>query len=157
MRSQGQRIVLCMCVGAKTSRLCRWGLGRDGGVPSSGSPPSTPHTSLSSHSPCGQAVALDLGISQRQPGHGIHCCGMEGPESWAEATRSSETSQQGGRKTAVDFPAQRDLGMFLFLGYYVKYYPISSDQELFETTPLALVNLRTESSDLPDGVAPQIA
>lgn len=150
MRSQGQRMVLCVCVGAKTSPLCRWGLGRDGGVPSSGSPPSMPHTSLSSHSPCGQAVTPDLGVSQRWLGHSIYCCGVEGPESWAEATRSSDTSQQGGRKTNVDFPAQRDLGMFLFLGYYVKYYPISSVQELFETPPLALVNLRTESSDLPE-------
>lgn len=102
-------------------------------------------------------MALDLGIAQHQLGHGFHCCRVEGPENWTEATRSSDTSQQGGRKTDVDFPAQRDLGLFLFLVICVEYYPISSIQKLFETTPLALVNLRIESLDLSDTVAPQIA
>jgi hypothetical protein len=143
--------------GCKDFSALQRGVGKGWGVPSSGSPPSTPHTSLSSHSPCGQAVALDLGISLRQLGHGIHCCDVESPESWAEVTRNSVTTQQGGRKTDVDFPAQRDLGMFLLLVIYVKFYPVSSVQKLFETTSLALVNLRTESSDLPDRVAPQIA
>lgn len=142
--------------GCKTSRLCRWGLGRAGGVLVPAPHPPRP-TPLSSHGPCGQAVALALGISQHQLGHGIHCCGVEGPENWAEATRSSDTSQQGGRKTDVDFPAQRDLGMFLFLVIYVKYYPISSVQKVFEMTALAVVNLRMESLDLSDRVTPQIA
>lgn len=57
----------------------------------------------------------------------------------------------------MDFPAQRDLGLFLFLVIYVKYYPISSVQKLFEMTLLTLVNLRIESLDLSDRVAPQIA
>lgn len=102
-------------------------------------------------------MALDLGIAQHQLGHGIHCCGVEGPESWTQATRSSDASQQGGRKTDVDFLAQRDLGLFLFLVTYVKYYPISSVLKLFETTLLTLVNLGIESLDLSGRVAPQTA